>query len=139
MNSISRFAVVGKLFFYLGLSLLISINTLGEDTKREEANALLAKASQISDQKPRYHLEVKFIFYHLAGGNMKGNFVQDYVSPEQWQEKTEFDGYREIRVRRDKNEWLIKNSTFEPILVTQLRKLLPPNVFTLDKTDVVRK
>src|SRR5438105_3408635 len=97
------------------LLIFLCANLFCEDKKRQEANGILANASQVSDQKPKFHEEVHFTLHGMLKGDLQGTYTRDFVSPEEWQEKVEIGtDFQEVRVRRDKNIWVVKNFDFEP-------------------------
>ena len=125
---------------------LLLFSTLGAfgQSIRDEATELLLRAQRTALQFPTdasrpYHERVKFILSGPASADIKGQFIKDYLSSDQWREREELGEYQRITVRNGGQVGEFRSAAFEPLWLGPLRRLLPPVTFGLEHDDKVRR
>ena len=110
---------------------------------RDIAAELLLKTENTSlkfpiDRSSPYHERVKFT---LTGSppEIKGQVIKDYLSSEQWRERSELGDYQRITVRSGQQVGEFRSAAFEPLWMEPLRHSLPPVGMRLEPSDKVKR
>jgi len=85
-----------------------------------------------------YHERVKFTSTG-SPPDIKGQIIKDYLSSEQWRERSELFDYQRITVRSGRQVGEFRSAAFEPLSMELFRHSLPPVVMRLERTDKVKR
>ncbi len=131
-------AVQVAAFMCLGLCAV-----LAEDTKREEADALLRRAQEASctmgASHPSYEESGTLIFLGLVNGDEKGTLRKQWADHDNHVEEIRDGDYQQLVIRKDGKWYRHENAKFTPLRITQLWTLMPPFCVRLTSEDFVRK
>jgi TonB family protein len=101
---------------------------IGKDKKQQEAEALLAKARELSDIRaegsPAFRLQARVRIVDSFQAELPGTYVLVWSSPRMWHEELVLPGYTELRVRVGDKIWVKRPLIFCPWRVRQLRSAL---------------
>jgi TonB family protein len=102
----------------------------GKDKKQAEAEALLAKARELSDIRcdgcPAFHLEGTLRVFDPTGSDIGGLYKLRWSSKSLWREEVVLPDYRETRVRSGKDIWVQRSSGIYSWQLSVLRSALDP-------------
>lgn len=100
----------------------------GSRKSSQEAEALLARARQLSDLKakgsPPFDLDATFTLYNLAGDHTQGVYRLMWASPSEWREEVMLPGQNTVAVEHAGESWHTSVLPYTPYLIFQLRQAL---------------
>ncbi len=107
-----------RVFTFLSLIAFGVGAALAKDTKKQEAEALLAKAREISDIrcdgcKP-FRLEADIRSHEGDGVTLEGKYKLYWVSADQWRDEFTWPDYKENRVGLAEKIWVKRSARFRP-------------------------
>lgn len=111
----------------LGLAFLLPSFLAAKDNKQQEAEALLAKARDLSDIRcegcPAFQL-VSRLRVLANEKQVEGSYRLVWISPESWRDEINLPGYSQVQVRGQGKVWRLRNLDHQPLRVYQLMELL---------------
>lgn len=111
------------------LLFLVSVSCFaGSRKSSQEAEALLAKARELSDLKakgsPGFDLDASFTLYNLAGGHTQGVYRLMWASPTEWREEVLLPGESVVNVEHAGQSWHSSPVPYTPYLIFQVQQAL---------------
>jgi len=101
---------------------------IGKDKKQQEAEALLAKARELSDIRcqgcPPFRMRARVRLFELPAGAAEGTYAVFWESPEKWREEINIAGYTELRVGLGERVFVKRSIRFQPYRVNMLGVVL---------------
>lgn len=127
----------------LSFGFVIGANGLGQSL-RDEANALASKFAATTiyltgDATLPYHERVSFKLFRSGKGDLTGHFSKDYLSWDEWRERYDLGDYVTVKVRSGQEQGDFRSAAYEPLVLTQLRQVLPPVVIAFSSIESVKK
>lgn len=114
----------------ISLAVFLSPAASAKDKKRQEAEALLARARELSDIRcegcPPFRLLVRLTLREADGGFVgSGHFEETWEAREKWRRSIELGGeFRQTRVRLNGRVWDTTTTTYDPYPISLVRATL---------------
>jgi TonB family protein len=119
------------------MALLPPVLASPKDKKQQEAEALLAKAREVSDIRcdgcPPFRLTARF-WTQQSTGRQLGDYSLTWASARKWREEVVFQDLKFVTVAEEKNDWRAWSFEFRPYWLVELaasldfRRTLSPRV-----------
>lgn len=113
-----RTALLRELLAAISLAVLVAPAVAASDKQRQEAEALLARARELSNIRcegcPSFKMKARAMLFLPGKGVAEGSYELVWSSPDSWSDTLNLQGIRQTRVRAQESLWQRRSSKALP-------------------------